>query len=188
MKNIIKALQNINTSLFEQLLPFFEQENNTVLMYNQNYHISFKIKEIENEFCFGLYCSDENGLVVKLIIKEEELENLEILKPKYIKFLTSASSHQSKQCEKYKDEYIKRIKYLIENTNYRKIDKYQEFLFVCGTDDGTLFSIKGTNIFIRIYGEDELDVCVINKSSVSYLKRHRILKMLTILTDIYIFG
>jgi len=189
MKDIIDALQSISTSLFEQFLPFFEIENGRIMMYSQKFHISFIIDKSENTnyIPYHLTCYDENSKMVILSVNNKELNDLELLKPKLINFLNSAEELQNNMSSKYVTQYIERVKYLSDNTEFKNIDKYQEFLFSCGTDDGMLFSIKGTDIYIKIK-ESKVDMCVINKSQISYLKRQRILKMLSTLVNTYIFG
>lgn len=189
MKSLVDALQSISTSLFEQFLPFFEIEDRKILMYSQKFHSSFiitKVKEIDKCQHYSLACTDENGVVVTLIINSLEVENMELLKPIFIEFLNTTSKHQYNLSTKYTKEYIERIKYLSENTDFQQIDKYKELLFSCGTDDGVLFSIKGVDIYIKIK-DLKVKMCVINKSSISYLKRKRILKMLSTLINTYIF-
>lgn len=186
MKNIIDVLQSISTSLFEQFLPFFELENGEILMFSQKFHTSFIIHRDEANTAYFLNCTNENKSAIGLIITNEELQSIELLKPRFVKFLNSASEHQNKLNAKYTKEYIERIKYLSENTDFKKIDKYQEFLFSCGTDNGVLFSIKGVDIYIKIK-DMKIQMCVINKSDISYLKRQRILKMLSTLVNTYIF-
>lgn len=186
MKNIIDVLQSISTSLFEQFLPFFELENGEILMFSQKFHTSFILSKDEGFNIYNLICFDENNHKVVMSVYNDELKNVELLKPNFVRFLNTASEHQSRMNSKYTQEYIERIKYLSENTDFKAIDKYQEFLFSCGTEDGVLFSIKGTDIYIKIKNT-KIQICVINKSSISYLKRQRILKMLSTLVNTYIF-